>query len=108
MSSEKQRRRVGIASPVRTRNAVRTIGGARDLAEGADMGQAGGAVAGLEQDAAVRIAALLDPRDDLPRLLERPCLRPLRGLAERRRDLDLGEAGRSHLVFSPIWGARGP
>ena len=45
--------------------------GARDLAERADMRQAGRAVAGLEQDRlgkALPFVAL----DDLPRLLERP------------------------------------
>ena len=63
-------------------------GGARDLAEGADMRQARRAVAGLEQDAARGIAALLEPRDDLPRLLERPGLRALGGLDEGRGDVD--------------------
>ena len=45
-------------------------GGARDLAEGADMRQARRAVAGLEQHLVLRL--LLQPRDDRFRLLERP------------------------------------
>ena len=58
--------------------------GARDLAEGADMRQPRGAVAGLEDDLVLRLA--LEPRDDLPRLLERPGVRLLGELA---RDSDL-------------------
>ena len=46
-------------------------GGAGDLAEGADMRQAGGAVAGLEQHLAIA-AALVDAGDELSRLLEGP------------------------------------
>ena len=56
-------------------------GGARDLAEGADMRQAGGAVAGLEDHLVLRLA--LQPRDDLARLLERPGVRLLGELAQR-------------------------
>ena len=44
--------------------------GARDLAERADMRQAGRAVAGLEQHLVLR--AFLQPRDNGLRLLERP------------------------------------
>ena len=48
-------------------------GGARHLAEGADMRQAGGAVAGLEQHLAIEAAALR-ALDQLARLLEGPAL----------------------------------
>ncbi len=47
--------------------------GARHLAEGADMRQAGRAIAGLENDFVFRLP--LQPRDDLARLLERPGVR---------------------------------
>ena len=56
-------------------------GGARDLAEGADMRQAGGAVAGLEDHLVLRLR--LQPRDDLARLLERPGVRLLGEFAQR-------------------------
>ena len=49
-------------------------GGARDLAERADMRQAGGAVAGLEDDGAGRLRDTLQPAQDLARFLERPGL----------------------------------
>ena len=55
-------------------------GGARHFAEGADMRQAGGAVAGLEDHLVLRLA--LEPRDDLARLLERPGVRLLGNLAQ--------------------------
>ena len=55
-------------------------GGARDLAEGADMRQAGRAVAGLEDHLVLRL--LLEPRDDLARLLERPGVRLLGDFAQ--------------------------
>ena len=45
-------------------------GGARHLAEGADVRQARGAVAGLEDDLVFRL--FFQPGDDLARLLERP------------------------------------
>ena len=45
-------------------------GGARDLAEGADVRQAGGSIAGLEDHLVLRLAR--EARDDLARLLERP------------------------------------
>ena len=56
--------------------------GARHLAEGADMRQAGRAVAGLENHFVLRPA--LEPRDDLARLLERPGVRVLGEFAQRR------------------------
>ncbi len=84
MSSEKQRSRVGTVSPVRTPEGGPDHGGAGDLAEGADMRQAGRAVAGLEDDVGARCSlAVAEARDDLAGLLERPCLRPLRRFAER-------------------------
>src|SRR5690606_5986643 len=45
---------------------------ARDLAEGADMRQAGGTVAGLEQDIAFSGRRFLETGQQLARLLERP------------------------------------
>ena len=50
--------------------SVTDHGGAGDLAEGADMRQAGRAVAGLEQH--LVLWRFLQPRDNLLRLLERP------------------------------------
>ena len=55
--------------------------GTRDLAEGADMRQAGGAIAGLEDHLVLGLS--LEPRDDLTRLLERPGVRLLGEFAER-------------------------
>ena len=55
----------GVAHPAR----------ARDFAEGADMGQAGRAIARLEQDILERLARLgaaLDAGEQFARLLERP------------------------------------
>ena len=52
MSSEKPISRVGIC-PREHAEGVAHHGGAGDLAEGADMRQAGGAVAGLEDEAPV-------------------------------------------------------
>ena len=54
-------------------------GGTRDLAEGADMGQARGAIAGLEQDIALVGGAdgavfVGEAGKDAPRLLKRPRL----------------------------------
>ena len=54
MSSEKQTRRVLIAVVGQDAKGVADHGGARHLAERADMRQAGGAVAGLEQHLARR------------------------------------------------------
>ena len=70
-------------------------GGARHLAEGADMRQARGAVAGLEQH--LVLAGALEPRDELARLLERPGGGGLRGLGkggsmEKRRLIGAGRA----------------
>ena len=48
-------------------------GGARHFAEGADMRQARGPVAGLEDD--LVLGLLLQARDDLARFLERPGVR---------------------------------
>src|SRR5438128_506483 len=71
-------------------------GGARDLAEGADVRQARGAVAGLEHH--LVLWALFQPRDDLARFLERPGIRAFGNLAQRR-DLERGHqwlSGRGH------------
>jgi len=57
--------------------------GARDLAEGADVRQAGRAIAGLEHDRVLGV--LLQPRDDLPRFLERNGARILGRLRPERR-----------------------
>ena len=57
--------------------------GAGDLAEGADMRQAGRAVAGLEQHAL--LTARLNSFDELSRLFERPGGRDARGFDEFRR-----------------------
>ena len=58
--------------------------GAGHLAEGADVRQAGGAVAGFEQHRPVRGAALLalDALDEAPRFGERPGLGVLRRSAD--------------------------
>ena len=62
--------------------------GARDLAEGADMRQAGRSISGLENN--LFLGALLQSRDDLASFLERPCVRLLGDLAQgARRILDL-------------------
>ena len=58
--------------------------GARDLAKGADMRQAGGTVAGLEQH--MGLAAGLDAPDQLARLLERPGLGNAGGFNEFGRE----------------------
>src|ERR1043166_9094601 len=70
-------------------------GRARDLAERADVRQAGGAVAGLEDDLVLRRA--LEPRDDLLRLLERPGVR-LRGKVAKGWCVDIGGAHRFGLT----------
>ena len=49
-------------------------GGARDLAEGADMRQSGRTVASLEDNGAGRLRNTLQPAQDLARFLERPSL----------------------------------
>jgi hypothetical protein len=59
-------------------------GGARDLAEGADMRQPGRPVAGLEQH--LVLWRFLQPRDNLLRLLERPGV----GLFSERAQLARG------------------
>ncbi len=58
-------------------------GGARDFAECTDMRQAGGAVAGLEDQLVFRL--LLQARNELARLLERPGMRQLGELAQGAR-----------------------
>ena len=63
-------------------------GGARDLAEGADMRQARWPVAGRENDFVFRL--LLQPRDDLARLLERPGVRLLGECSQIRGVLNFG------------------
>ena len=82
MSSEKAISRVLTLSSVSDAEGVAHHGGARDLAEGADMRQAGGAVAGLENDFVLGI--FLQPRHDLARLLERPGARLLGDGAQGR------------------------
>src|SRR5262249_58175680 len=69
-------------------------GGARDFAERTDVRQAGGAVAGLEDH--LVLGLLPQPRDDLPRLLERPGVRSLGDLAQRG-GIGFGDAHRSFL-----------
>ena len=102
MSSETTISRVGMASSVRARKALRTMVGPRDLAEGAEVRQAGRPVAALEHHrpraapaasatasstlpASIRVAARSrsasvqaqpqNAREQEPRLLERPGLR---------------------------------
>ena len=70
-------RRVGMAHP----------GGPGDLAEGADMRQAGGAVAGLEHGDI--LGRSVDPRCQLGRFLERP------GARQRRRLRCLGHGAQA-------------
>ena len=76
MSSEKASSRVAMRVVGQHAEGVAHHGRARDLAEGADMRQARGAVAGLEQHFV--LAGALDARDELARLLERPGLGRLR------------------------------
>jgi hypothetical protein len=71
MSSENTSSRVGTLSSVKHAEGVAHHGGARHLAERADMRQAGRAIAGLEQDRRRPVAALV-ALDDLFRFLERP------------------------------------
>ena len=61
-------------------------GGARHLAEGADMRQAGGAVAGFEDHLVLR--PLVQARDDLARLFERPSVRLLGEFTQIRCRVD--------------------
>ena len=68
-------------------------GGAGDLAEGADMREAGRAVAGLEDHLVLGMA--LEPRDDLARFLERPRIAPLGKIPQLGR-------GRGHHIGHPI------
>ncbi len=58
-------------------------GRARDLAERADVRQARGAIARLEEN--FLLPGSLDARDQLARLLERPCGRVCGGLFKRKR-----------------------
>ncbi len=75
MSSEKQRRRVLHLALGQHLEGVAHHGGARDLAEGADVRQARRAVAGLEQHRPLAAALdLFEPGDQAARLLERPRL----------------------------------
>jgi hypothetical protein len=67
-------------------------GGARDLAERADVGQARRAVAGLEQDFAC--AGALDAGQQLARFLERPGLAGQRLGAQGRIDRAGNQRGR--------------
>ena len=67
-------------------------GGAGDLAEGADMRQARGTVASLEDDGAGRLRNALQPAQDLARLLEGPGLAHMSMGKQLRIDLDLGRA----------------
>ena len=84
MSSEKQIEPRLDAALGQHLEGVAHHGGAGDLAEGADVRQAGGAVARLEDDGLVGGAReLLEPLDDLARLLERPGAR-LRGDCNQR------------------------
>ena len=64
-------------------------GGARDLAERADMRQARWPVAGLEDDGAGRLGDALQPAQDLSRLLERPGLADMGMRQQLGADLDL-------------------
>ncbi len=75
-------------------------GGAGDLAEGADMRQARGAVAGLEQNLA--LPRSLDARDDLAGFLERPGL----GRGENRGIVNGRESGACHVVYQGGGAAR--
>ena len=85
MSSEKQTSRVLTAVVGQDAESVADHGGARHLAEGADMRQAGGAVARLEQHLAVE-SRPLRARDQLARLLERPRLGDARGFDQFGRE----------------------
>ena len=70
-----QARRDGVAG--QHPEGVAHHAGARHLAEGADMRQARGAVAGLEQG--LLLAGLFEPLDELARLLEGPGIGGLGG-----------------------------
>src|SRR6185369_1549024 len=72
-------------------------GGARDLAESADMRQARRPVAGREQHLVLRL--LLQPRDDRLRLLERPGVGLLGERAQFARTG--GKVDGGHLKGSP-------
>ena len=86
MSSLKAIRREG--RPVSSVEGAAHPGGARDLAEGADMRQAGGAVAGLEQRARpCRISPAA----------RRPCALPRRARPSRRRDRRAGWSSRRRI-----------
>ncbi len=64
-------------------------GGARHFAEGADVRQARGAVAGFEDDRAFRL--FFQPRDDLACFVERPSVGVFRQMAQ-----GFGGFGRGH------------
>src|ERR1700682_3552140 len=72
-------------------------GGARDLAESADMRQARRPIAGREQPLVLRL--LLKPRDNLLRLFERPGIRLLGERAQIARTG--GKVDREHKKGSP-------
>ena len=78
MSSEKAIRRVGMRVAGQDAEGMAHHAGARDLAERADMRQARGAVAGLEQR--LLLAGPFQPFDELARLLERPGIGRLSGI----------------------------
>ena len=63
-------------------------GGARNLAERADMRQSRWPVAGLEDDGAGRLGDALQPAQDLARLLERPGLADMGMRQQLGADLD--------------------
>ncbi len=75
-------------------------GGAGDLAEGADMRQARGAVAGLEDHLVLAIWGAREAGDDLARLLERP------GIALLGEGPQIGNGG--HDIGHRILRARPP
>jgi hypothetical protein len=66
-------------------------GGARDFPEGADVRQAGRAVAGLEDH--LVLGLLLQPRDDLAGFLERPGIRLLGEFAQSCGSFSNGHHG---------------
>ena len=91
-------------------------GGAGDLAEGADMRQARGAVASLENDGAGGLRDALQPGQDLARLLEGPGLAHMGMGKQLGIDLDLrrarflarGEVGERDAGLSLLLGLAAP
>ncbi len=73
-------------------------GGARNLAEGADMRKPGRTVTRLEDDGAGRLWDSLQPAQDLARFLEGPRLADMGMRQELRVHLDLGGAGRGFRI----------